>query len=116
VIHTDYTALRDKSVSREGWYSLQGRPDVPGEEIYRSLARNIRIEKPMKGNRIVTLQNRIDDGRISGRFLLTEGKEFQVRLASIRRDYLGMTEGGRYATNEERANISSLETDLNMFG
>jgi len=49
----------------------------------------------------------------------TEGREFQSRLDSIRRDYLRMTEGGRQPTSEERADISlrldSLEKDLNRF-
>jgi len=50
---------------------------------------------------------------------LTEGREFQSRLDSIRRDYLRMTEGGRYTTADERADVSlrldSLERDLNRF-
>ena len=116
-IRTDYGVLRDKKVSREEWDRLHGRLDVLGEEIDRSLARTTRIEEPRHGGRIVTLQSRIDDGRISGRLPQTEGREFQARLDSIRSDYLRMTEGGRYATNEERADISrrldSLETDLN---
>ena len=78
-----------------------------------------REEKTRNGDRIVTLQRIIDDGRSSGRLPLTEGREYQTRLDSIRRDYLRMTEGGRYTTNEERADISrrldSLETDLNRF-
>jgi hypothetical protein len=119
-IRTDYTELRDKVVSRDEWDRLLGRLDVLGEEINRALARTTRIEEPRRnGDRIVALQRRIDDGRISGRLPLTEGREFQSRLDSIRRDYLRMTEGGRYTTHEERADISrrldSLETDLNRF-
>lgn len=118
-IRTDYTALRDKEVSRDEWDRLLGRLDVLGEEINRTLARTTRIEEPRNGDRIVALQKRIDDGRINGRLPLTEGREFQARLDSIRRDYLQMTEGGRYTTYEERTGISrrldSLETDLNRF-
>jgi hypothetical protein len=118
-IRTDYTELRDRRVYRNEWESLLGRLDVLGEEINRALARTTRIEEPRNGDRIVALQRRIDDGRISGRLPLTEGREFQSRLDSIRRDYLRMTEGGRYTTYEERADISrrldSLETDLNRF-
>jgi hypothetical protein len=119
IIRTDYTALRDKRVSQEEWKSLQGRLDALGNEINRALARTTRIEEPRRGDRIVALQGRIDDGRISGRLPLTEGREFQARLDSIRSEYLRMTEGGRYATNEERSDITrrldSLETDLNRF-
>ena len=82
-------------------------------------ARPARIEEPRNGDRIVALQRRIDDGRISRRLPQTEEREFQSRLDSIRRDYLRMTEGGRSTTYEERADISrrldSLETDLNRF-
>jgi len=118
-IRTDYTELRDRRVYRNEWESLLGRLDVLGEEINRALARTTRIEEPRSGDRFVALQRRVDDGRISGRLPLTEGREFQSRLDSIRRDYLRMTEGGRYTTYEERADISrwldSLEMDLNRF-
>lgn len=118
-IRTDYEALRDKVVSRDEWDSLLVRLDVLGEEINRALARTKRIEQPRNADRIVSLQKRIDDGRINGRLSLTEGREFQSRLDAVRRDYLRMTEGGRYTTREERIDISrrldTLETDLNRF-
>jgi hypothetical protein len=118
-IRTDYTALRDREVSRDEWDSLHGRLDVLGEEINRALARTTRFEEPRNADRIVSLQRRIDDGRTNGRLPSTEGRDYQSRLDSIRRDYLRMTEGGRYSTAEERTDISrrldSLETDLNRF-
>jgi hypothetical protein len=119
-IRTDYTELRDRRVYRDEWDKLIGRLDALEAEINRSLARtSTRIEEPRNGDRIVALQRRIDDGRISGRLPQTEGREFQSRLDSIRREYLRMTEGGRYSTNEERTDISrrldSLETDLNRY-
>ena len=118
-IRTDYTELRDKMVYRDEWDRLNGRLDTLGEEINRALTRTTRIEEPRNGDRIVALQRRIDDGRVSGRLPATEGREFQSRLDSIRRDYLRMTEGGRYSTHDERRDISrrldSLETDLNRF-
>ena len=118
-IRTDYTELRDKMVYRDEWDRLNGRLDTLGEEINRALARTTRIEEPRNGDRIVALQRRIDDGRVSGRLPSTEGREFQSRLDSIRRDYLRMTEGGRSTTYEQRTDISrrldSLETDLNRF-
>jgi hypothetical protein len=119
-IRTDYTQLRDKVVSRDEWDSLLGRLDVLRDEIDRALGRTARIEAPRgNGDRIVALQRRIDDGRTNGRLPSTEGREFQSRLDSIRRDYLRMTEGGRYTTQDERADISrrldGLETDINRF-
>jgi hypothetical protein len=119
-IRTDYTALRDKEVTRDEWDRLNGRLDVLGAEINRALARPAspaRIEEPRSADRIVAVQRRIDDGRTSGRLSSTVGGDYQSRLDSIRRDYLRMTEAGRYATNEERTDISrrldSLEADLN---
>ncbi len=118
-IRTDYKELRDRRVYRDEWDRLLGRLDALGDEINRALGRPARIEEPRNGDRIVLLQRRIDDGRISGRLPLTEGKEFQARLDSIRREYLRMTDEGRYTTHEERTDISrrldSLETDLNRF-
>jgi hypothetical protein len=118
-IRTDYTELRDKRVYREEWESLLRRLDALGDEINRAMTRPARIEEPRNGDRIVALQRRIDDGRISGRLPMAEGREFQSRLDSIRREYLRMTDGGRYTTNEERADISrrldSLETELSRY-
>ena len=118
-IRTDYTELRERRVYREEWDNLLGRLDALGDEINRALARSTRIEEPRNGDRIVSLQRRIDDGRMNGRLPLTDGREFQARLDSIRRDYLRMTEGGRYSTSEERTDISrrldSLEKDMDRF-
>jgi hypothetical protein len=118
-IRTDYMALRDKEVHQEDWNAVQGRLDVLGDEVNRAVSRTARIEEPRNGERIYTLQRRIDDGRISGRLPQTEGRQFQARLDSIRGDYMRMTDEGRYATHEERADVSrrldSLETDLNRF-
>jgi len=116
-IRTDYTELRDKRVDRSEWETLLRRLDVLGDEINRALDRTTRIEEPRNGDRIVSIQRRIDDGRANRRWSLSDEREFQYRLDSIRRDYLRMTEGGRYSTPEERTDISrrldSLETDLN---
>ncbi|BET59663.1 hypothetical protein GEO60473_27030 [Geobacter sp. 60473] len=118
-IRTDYAELRDKRVSLEEWNNLQGRLDTLGDEIHKASSRTTRIEEPLNGERIVSLQRRIDDGRISRRLPLTEGRELQARLDSIRGDYLRMTEGGRYTTHNERTDISrrldSLEIDMNRF-
>jgi len=118
-IQTDYAALRDQRVSRDEWDRINGRLDALGNEINRAFARPARIEQPLNGDRIVTLQRRIDDGRISGRLPQTEEREYQSRLDSIRREYMRMTDGGRYTTNQERVDISRrldlLETDLNRY-
>jgi hypothetical protein len=118
-IRTDYTALRDKRVYQEEWNRLNVRLDALGDEINMALVQPSGIKETGNEDRIVALQRKIDDGRISGRLPSTEGREIQYRLDSIRRDYLQMTEGGRSATYEERADISrrldSLEMELNRF-
>jgi hypothetical protein len=119
VIRTDYTELRDKKVPEAEWNNLTTRLDVLGEEINRALSHPVKIEEPMNADRIVTLQRGIDDGRTSGRLPPAEGREYQARLDSIRREYLRMTEDGRFSTSEERADISrrldSLEKDQNRY-
>lgn len=119
VIRTDYEQLVDKRVYRDEWDSLLGRLDALGDEINRSLGRTTRIEEPRNADRIVALQRRIDEGRMNGRLSPTEGRGFQARLDGIRSDYLRMTEGGRYASQGERTDISrrldSLENDINRY-
>ncbi|MDD1692013.1 MAG: hypothetical protein LUQ05_02350, partial [Methanoregula sp.] len=92
-IRTDYTALRDKEVSRDEWDRLNGRLDALDGEVSRAMTRPAspaRMEEPRNADRIVTLQRRIDDGRTSGRLSSTDGRAYQDRLDSIRRDYLRM--------------------------
>ena len=118
-IRTDYTELSNKSVYREEWDNLHRRLDVLGQEVTRAQTRTTTIDEPRNGERIVALQGRLDDGRNNRRWSSTDGREFQSRLDSIRRDYLRMTEGGRSSTYEERSDISrrldALETDLNRY-
>lgn len=118
-IRTDYTALRNQIVYQEKWNSLHDRLDVLGDEINRAFARTTQMEAPMNMERIPLLQRTIDDGRISGRLPLSEEKEFQTRLDSIRSDYVRMTEDGRTARYEEREDISRrldfLARDLDRF-
>ncbi len=118
-IRTDYAALRDKSVPREDWNKLHVRLEVLEQEISTAIARTTKIEAPENGYRIITLQRRIDDGRFNGYLPVKEEREFQLRLDSIRRDHLRITEYGRPITLEEKTDISrrldALSTDLNKF-
>lgn len=115
-IRTDYTLLRDRRVYREEWESIFRRLDALEYDINRALARPAGYDGPRNGDRIIALQRRIDDGRMSSRYSATEWLELQDRLDYVRRDYLRMTEDGRYTTYEEGADISrrldSLEMDI----
>ena len=118
-IRKGYLMLRDKRVYRDEWESLLGRLDVLEREINNALTRPARIEGTTIEDRLIALQRRIDDRRITGRLTQTEGREFQARLDAIRSDYLRMTEGGRFIRDEDRVEISRrldlLEIDLNRY-
>ena len=116
-IRTDDLVLRDKPVAQDDWIKLHARLDALGAEIDRSLARSATTLDPRIGDRILSLQNRIDDGRNSRRWSLADERDFQYRLDTIRHDYLRYTDSGRLATLEEKADIDrrldSLGIDLN---
>ena len=65
---------------------------------------------------MIALQRRIDEGITAGRLTRVQGREFQSRLDSIRREFLQQIKDRPY-TPEERAEISnrldSLERDIN---
>ncbi len=116
-IRKDYTELKGRSVYRNEWESLLERINALEDEINRAMTRTTRIDEPRIGDRIVALQRRIDDLRINKRLSLAEERDFQSRLDTIRRDNSRTMEGSRYATQEEKSDISRkldlLETDLN---
>ena len=140
-IQTDYAGLKGKSATREERNSLKGRLDVIGDVVNRALtpakkneepkdsfwerfgrdmgvlSKTEKSKEPTMGDRIITLQKKIDDGRNSGAFSPIQGNDFQAVLDYTRSEYLRMMKGGRSATNAEREEISrlldSLETDLN---
>jgi hypothetical protein len=118
-IKTDYANLRNKSVYRDEWDKLFVRLDRLEKDVDRALIKPLRMEGPRNADRIITIQRRIDDGRLSRNLPSREEREFQSRLDSIRREYLRMTEGGRYPSQEESADIAQrldlLERDLTRF-
>jgi hypothetical protein len=109
----------DKKVYRDEWDRIFVRLDSLEEDVDRAITHPARIEGPENGNRILTLQGRIDDGRVSRRLPASEEREFQSRLDSIRREHLRMTEDGRNPSHEESRDISQrldlLERDLDRF-
>ena len=118
-IRTDYANLRNKRVYRDQWDRFFVRLDRLEEDIDRALIKPVQMDEPRNAERIITIQRRIDDGRLSRRLPSREELEFQSRLDSIRREYLRMTEDGTYPSNEESMDISQrldlLERDLDRF-
>ncbi len=118
-ISLDYEALRNRIVYQEKWRSLHSRLDVLGYEIDRAFNKTTSIEEPRYGDRIAACQRAIDNGRMNRHMSATEEREFQIRLDSIRNDHLRITERGRPATDEARADISrrleSLTIDLDRY-
>lgn len=118
-IRTDYANLRDKTVYRGEWDKIFVRLNKLEGDVDRALSGPARVEGPRNGDRIITLQRQINDGRITRRLPIYEEQEFQSRLDSIRREYLRMTENGRYPSNLERTDVSRrldlLAKDLDRF-
>lgn len=115
-IQIDYTALRDKRVYRDEWDNLDRRLDLLEDEIDQAMTRAGRMEEPRNDDRIAALQRKIDDLRYNRRLSERDAAEYQSRLDYIRRDYLRMTDQGRYTEREEGSDISHrldlLEADL----
>ena len=117
-IRGDHSRMTDggRTISYEERDRVQGRLVALDADVTRALGPTTRRDDPRNGDRIVTLQRRIDDGRSSGRLALADGRELQARLDGIRSDSSRMTDGGRAATYAERTDISrrldAVERDL----
>ena len=83
----DYNDLRDRWSTREEWQALLGRLDALERNVDRSLGTTVRAGETGLEERILTLQKRIDQDRISGRLGEMQGRELQVRLDAIRSDF-----------------------------
>lgn len=118
-IRRDYLVLREKNVYRDEWESLLGRLDVLDADVNTALACPPRVEMHPIDDRLIVLQRRIDDVRITERATQTEAREFQVRLDAIRSDYLRMKEGGRFLGNKDIEEITLrldlLEIDIDRY-
>jgi uncharacterized protein YlaN (UPF0358 family) len=116
IIRRDYTVLRERRTTQEEWYPLLGRLEDLEREVGRVRAQPSRIDETRIEDRMIALQRRIDEGIMAGRLTRVQGREFQLRLDSIRREFLQRIKD-RPFTSEERAEISSrldsLERDIN---
>jgi hypothetical protein len=117
-IQGDYRALRDRPATREEWERLLGRVDMLESEINKTVAYPTRYDEIRIEDRIIAIQRRIDEGRLSRRLSRVEWREFQARLDAIRSEFLQLTKD-RGLSPENRAEISRrldlLEGDINRF-
>jgi len=115
-IRRDYTVLRDRRTTAEEWDPLLGKLDDLEREVNRVRAQPSRIDETRIEDRMIGLQRRIDEGITAGRLTRIQGREFQLRLDAIRREFLQRIKD-RPFTPEERTDISSrldsLERDIN---
>jgi chromosome segregation ATPase len=115
-IRREYTVLRERMTTAEEWDPLLGRLDDLEREVNRVRAQPPRIDETRIEDRMIVLQRRIDEEIMAGRVTRLQGREFQVRLDSIRRDFLQRIKD-RPFTPEERAEttsrLDSLERDIN---
>jgi len=115
-VRGEYMVLRERRTTAEEWDPLLGRLDDLEREVNRVRVQPSRIDETRIEDRMIVLQRRIDEGIVAGRLARVQGREFQLRLDSIRREFLQRIKD-RPFTPEERGEISSrldsLERDLN---
>ena len=115
-IRREYTVLRDRRTTQDEWEPLLGRLDDLEREVNKVRAQPSRIDETRIEDRMIALQRRLDEGITAGRLTRVQGREFQVRLDAIRREFLQRIKD-RPFTPEEKAEISSrldsLERDIN---
>ena len=115
-IRREYTVLRERRTTAEEWDPLLGRLDDLKKKVNRVRTQPSRIDETRIEDRMIVLQRRIDEGIMAGRLTRVQGREFQLRLDAIRREFLQRIKD-RPFTPEERSEISSrldsLERDIN---
>jgi uncharacterized protein YlaN (UPF0358 family) len=115
-IRKEYTVLRERRTTTEEWDPLIGRLDDLEREVNKVRAQPSRIDETRIEDRMIILQRRIDEGIMAGRLTRVQGREFQLSLDGIRREFLHRIKE-RPFTPEERTDISSrldsLERDIN---
>ena len=115
-IRKDYTVLRERSSTQEEWESLLARVDDLEREVNRQLAYPSRVDEIRIEDRMIILQRKIDEGRMTGRFTRMQAREFQARLDAIRGEFFHLVKD-RPFTQEEKIEVARrldlLEGDIN---
>jgi len=67
---------------------LEGLKQTLAREVNRVRAQPSRIDETRIEDRMIALQRRLDEGITAGRLTRIQGREFQLRLDAIRREFL----------------------------
>ena len=115
-LRRDYTVLRERTTTQEEWAPLLTKLEDMEKEVKVVRSYPSRIDETRLEDRMIVLQRRIDDGILIGRLPRALGREFQLRLDDIRREFLQRIKD-RPFTTEEKGETSSrldlLESDIN---
>jgi len=115
-LRRDYSVLRERTTTQEEWVPLLTKLEDMEKEVKVVRAYPSRIDETRLEDRMIVLQRRIDDGILIGRLPRAQGREFQLRLDDIRREFLQRIKD-RPFTTEEKGETSSrldlLESDIN---
>jgi len=115
-LRKEYTVLRERRTLAGEWDPFLGRLNDIENEVSKVRAQPSRIDETKIEDRMIVFQRRINEGIMAGRLTRVQGRELQLRLDTIRRDFLQQIKD-RPLTLEERLGLSSrldmLEVDIN---
>lgn len=114
-LRRDYTVLRERMTTQEEWTPLLTKLEDMEHEVDEVRAYPSRIDETRLEDRMSMIQRRIDDGMQVGKLQRVQGREFQLRLDDIRREFLQRIKD-RPITSVEKGETSSrietLESDI----
>lgn len=115
-LRRDYTVLRERMTTQEEWTPLLTKLEDMEHEVDEVRAYPSRIDETRLEDRMSMIQRRIDDGIQVGKLQRVQGREFQLRLDDIRREFLQRIKD-RPITSVEKGEtsgrIETLESDIN---
>ena len=117
-LRRDYTVLRERKTTQKEWDPLIATLNELEEEVKKVRAYPSRIDETRLEDWMIVLQRKIDDGMLIGRLPRVRGREFQLRLDEVRREFLQRIKD-QPLTSDEKGEISgrldTLESDINNF-
>ncbi len=117
-LRRDYTVLRERKTTQKEWDPLIATLNELEGEVKKVRAYPSRIDETRLEDWMIVLQRKIDDGMLIGRLPRVRGRDFQLRLDEVRREFLQRIKG-QPLTSDEKGEISgrldTLESDINNF-